>query len=82
MGFQNELRPAINAPKPVGPTVGLLPVGITGPEKFMNLGPARTRTEKIIEIPDRVGPGPNKLKIGPARTEINNFNRTRTLKIR
>ena len=68
MGFQHELRPAIHAPKPVGPTVGLLPVGMTGPVKFMNrqnfrnLGPARTETKKIIEIPDRLGPGPNKLK--------------------
>ena len=32
------------------------------PKEKGNLGPAWTRTEKSFEIPDKLGPGPNKFK--------------------
>ena len=40
----------------------------------------RARTRKILVILNQLGPGPNKLKIGPTRTETINFQRygTRT----
>ena len=52
-----------------------------GPAKFRNLGPDRTRTGKIKKSrasSDQLGPGPNKFKIGPTRTETTNFQRSWT----
>ena len=40
----------------------------TGPENLRDPGPARTRTEKILEISDQVGPGLR--KISKPRTEL------------
>ena len=42
-------------------------------ENFINLGPNRTRTGEILENPDQLGPGQNKLTIGPTQTGINRF---------
>ena len=53
----------IHGPKLVGPgPIGPGPIG-PGPRKFRNSGPARTRTETILEkllTWDRIGPEPRK----------------------
>ena len=57
------------ASKNLSPTSGIDKPYPIGPEpsrkNLMNSGPARTRTEKISEIPDQLGPGP---KISRSRT--------------
>ena len=54
-------KPGIHGPKPVGhgPSGSVLVLGPDRDRKiFRNLGPVRTRTEKVLEIPYRSVPGP------------------------
>ena len=73
-------KAGIHGPKPVD----------SGPDQdqtnFRNQGPVQTRTEKMLEIPDQLGPGPHLWKIGPtpdrtkAKKNYDNWDRTMTKK--
>ena len=55
----------IHGPKPVGPgpSGSVLVLGPDQDRKHLrNLGPNRTRTQKISEIPSKIGPGPGKFQ--------------------
>ena len=51
---------------------------IQGRTNIRNLGSARTRTEKILEIPDQLGPAPEKQKMGSGP---NIFGSNRTVRL-
>ena len=55
----------------------------TGPDQdrnnFRNLGPVRTRTETILEIPGQFGPDREKIQIlGPDQTRTQKISKSRT----